>query len=311
MIYLVVGEDSSRRSEEIARIVGERTVRNIDGDSLEVDNLATLLLGQTIFDGDQVTVINGLTGNKAVWNELAAWLERDIVSDLVLSEPTVDKRQSVYKKLQSKAQIIHCDPWTVRDRGAAENWLRTEVRSRDMQLDDTVIREIIRRAIRPSTLDGKLIIDRVRIMTVLGQIGGWQGSFDLAELDTVMYPSGYENVFSLLAIALDGDKAKLAPMLTNLRQSEDGFRVFGLLASQILNLLALVYGHDRTVEQVASDLKQNPFALRSLAQYRRHYQRKDVEQFAEYTGEADQHLKSGADPWIVVELLVNKIANYR
>ena len=80
--------------------------------------------------------------------------------------------------------------------------------------------------------------------------------------------SPHENVFALLGAAVSGDQATVERTFRSLAQTDDPYRVMGLLSSQVLQLTAFVLS-EASPQDVARDIKQSPYAMRNLGRMRR------------------------------------------
>lgn len=301
MIYLLVGENVYARERECERIVDSRDNQTRDGDELELHDLPDLLSGQTLFSSEQVIIIRGASNNKAVWEaigERAGTL--DETTTLILLESKVDKRTRAYKTLQKSAKIISCDPWSERDTRTAESWLQSEASARNIPLSGGQIRDMVERAIRPSELDEKAIIDQQLLATALEQLAGQQQVTD-DMIDAVLPPATHENVFALLSASIAGDIGRVQSMVRHLSAHQDGHRTLALLASQATNLAALVLAGGRSSDAVASDIGAHPYALRQLSGLARQLDRGQVTRIVDALATADERAKSGGEIWSVIE----------
>lgn len=310
MIYCLVGENSFARRLELKKLIGDAGARQYDGGEMAPADLATALAGQSLFGGDEVVVIDDASGNKPLWDALGAWFEKlDADTTLILCDTKPDKRTKTYKSLQSRAKIITCDFWPERQSGQAEEWLRQYANKREVKLTATVIAEMVQRAIRPSTIDDKPIIDQQLLVTAVKQLRDVDEVIDAEVLEGVLPPSLHENVFGLLERAMKGDVTGVQRMVGHLAHAkQDGHQTFGLLASQATNIAALVLAQAPSAT-VAGDIGVNPYALRQLNDLARRCSLEQIRFVVQSLAHADEQLKSGrGDAWELVEKSLVEIA---
>lgn len=107
MIYLLTGEDHVALDPAVQKIVSSLglTPEKLAGDELSESGLVDALTATTLFSDKRLVIIRRLSENKTLWNKLPDYLSR--LSDditLVLIEPTVDKRTTVFKTLKSVSE---------------------------------------------------------------------------------------------------------------------------------------------------------------------------------------------------------------
>ena len=309
MIYLLVGENEYLRHTEIEKIASGSQLEIFDGSELEQRDLPSIFSGQTLFTSRRVILIRDLSSNKILWSGLETWLDpADTNGELIFSEQSVDKRTKTYKYLQKNAKIVSCDFWRDRDTGLARRWLDNEIEKLHLKIAPELRNQLVERAIRPSDVDDRPVIDQMRLVHALQQLAGVKEAVSVEQLETILPANTQENVFALLTTALGGDVSRVHQMCQHLAAHEDGFKVFGLLGSQIANLYALTSEKSKTPDQLADELGVSAFALRSLSADARKVDIKHAAQFVRFAVAADRRIKLSAEPWSVIETLLQKIA---
>ena len=295
------------RDEQIAKLVGDLPVEQLNGGDLTSGSLVDIASGQSLFQTERVVVIDRLSKNTSLWKNLAKTLRStNDTTTLILVEPKVDKRLATYKWLQKNARIVDCAHLTARQRPAAEKWLAGLASKQGLKIGQSEIKTLVERAIRPDEA-GNMIIDQVRLATVVEQLSSAE-KIDVDTIDAVMGPPVYENVFGLFESALTGSAESLQKKLATLRHTQDGHRLLGLINSQAINLAALVLAGERSASQVASDIGANPYALSQLSSLANRLSRDDAKFIIETLAEADERLKStGSDPWTLIDAALTGI----
>lgn len=300
MITLLTGENSFEVARALRRIRAafDGTVEQVDGSELEVRQLPDLLMGGTLFSDKRMVVIKGLSENKSVWNSLVDWIPR--VSDdvhLVVVEAKPDKRTVVYKDLKKVADVQEFAAWTDRDSAKAEQWLAGEAKAMGMELDRKSIQTLVRRV----GVDQWSLYHEMEKLAVLETV-------DAAVIEQLVEAAPTENVFNLFDAALRGQARDVKEMILVLQATEDPYKVFGLLSSQVFQLAALAVS-DKPSAEVAADIGAHPFAMGKLTSHAKRLGRPGARAAVAVMAEVDDGMKtSGGEPWLLIERGLIKIA---
>lgn len=300
MIYFLFGENVYARDAALAEILGGRVPEKIDGDALEKRDLPDIFAGQTLFAAERLIVIKNASENTEIWTEIEDYLEKiDDSTTLIFVDTKPDKRTRTFKLLKKLADTREFAEWTPRDHSEASHWIEAEAKKRRILLDKASVRFLLDRAgvnqeRLAAALDKLELTDEIT-PEIIAKI-----------IDT--HPE--ENVFDLLETALRGDSQAVQKSLAELRRSEDAYRVFGLLSSQVLQLAALVFGADKSTSEIAADMKMSPFVLNRLAPYAARLTTNKIQILVEHFTLADKQLKSSTiEPWTIVEVVLLRVAS--
>lgn len=299
MITVLIGENSFEITRAIKYLEADfaGVAEKVDGEELELKQLPDLLMGTTLFAPKRLVIIKNLSENKAVWEKLPEWLGR--LSDdvhVVLVEPKPDRRSSTYKALQKAATVRQFPAWTERDTLVAEKWVAQEAERQGMALDKKSTHSLVERV----GVDQWRLFDSLQKLAVLPSV-------DSSVIEEVIEARPTENVFNLLDAALKGESVRVKKMLGTLEASEDPYRLFGLLSTQVFQLAALS-ASDKSAGEIAKDLGAHPFALSKLAPHVKKLGKTGARQTVAAMVEADTAIKtSAANPWLLIERALIKI----
>lgn len=310
MMYCLVGENGFSRQIELKKLIGDADARQFDGAELGPNELAMALTGQSLFGGDEFVVIDEASGNKPLWDALGEWSQKlDDDTTVILCDTKPDKRTKTYKQLQKHGKIIDCEAWSLRQAGQAETWLMRYAKEHGVTLNADLARDMVQRAIRPSSVDDKPIIDQQLLAIAVRQLSLAEEAIDRDSIDTVLPPSLHENVFGLLECAMSGDVKGVQRMVSHLASSKiDGHQTFGLLASQATNIAALVLAQAPSA-QVAADIGAHPYALGQLSELARRTSPGRIRFVIHSLAHADEQLKSSrGEAWELIEKSLVEIA---
>lgn len=301
MIYFLSGENWYGRAlvlKALLKKVGVETIERPDTSKMEVSELYDMLQAQSLFSEKRCIVLSGLSDNKLVWEamgNIAGTVSSDIT--LIIVEDKPDKRTKTYKTLQKYAETEEFPLWTPRDTPKATEWLIAAAKAQDVPLKTRDAKQVIE-------LVG---VDQARLAKALEKlrlVSELTPEAIAASIDRE--PS--DNVFSLLETALKGDVVSVQASLVTLRQTEDAYRVFGLLSSQLLQLAALAYQKEVSPGEVAKQIGAPPFVLTKLRPFAQRLSEHEMTAMLELAAGTDMKMKSVAiDPWLLVEELLIKI----
>ena len=300
MIVLLTGDNTFAIDQALkARVASfDGEVETFDGAELLAGQLADITTGQTLFTQKRFVVIKQPSECKELWGDIAKWLEKLSSEDMVmLVEPGVDKRTAAYKWLQKNAEVEDFPAWNERDQYKAVQWVSEEAKRRDMTLSQRQAERIMSR----------VGYDQWALYHALEKLS-LALTIDDDIIDAVIDTNPTENVFALFETALSGRRDELARILETLRQTEEPYRVFGLLASQVQQL-ALLHLANRPVAQVARDIgARSPYMLQKLETRAKGLSHAEVKRMLQAFAAADMRLKTtDNEPWSVIESLLHSL----
>lgn len=307
MIITLVGENTFAIAEAEHELAakfkaefGEHGVSRVDGESFGPSGLGELLQGASLFAAERLVILKDAGHNKALWEALADWAKRvPETTTLLLVEPSIDKRTRTYKVLRSHSDF--------REFGLLEDYkLAKWVESQAEVLGATI-----------SPTDARYLVDRTgrdqwRMKHELEKLANYGSSIEQRSIDALVEPSPEGTAFELLDAALGGRQGRLSELINNLKNEEDPYKLFGLLASQVHALAVVGAAGDRSADQIAKDSGIHPFVIRKTQSLTKSLGKTRIKQIVDDTALCDVQLKStGADPWQLIANCLNKIAALR
>lgn len=301
MITLLTGENSFEVEAELKAIImsSQLEPEKIDGSTLELNILASLLTGATLFVKKRLIIIKNLSENTQIWADFIDWLPRisdDI--DLVLVDAKPDKRTRTYKELQRADVIKEFAIWTDKDIGRILEWIVKTGKLQGVELNKKCAQLIVDRV----GLDQWQLWHAIEKLSLLNK-------FDEQDIINVIDTNPTENVFNLFEAALKSDRATVTKMVRRLELTEDPFRLFGLLAGQAYQL-AILSVSEQSSNQVAKDIGAHPYALSKLAPYAKKLGRSGTRKVIACFARSDDDMKiSAGEPWLLIERALLNITN--
>lgn len=300
MITLLYGPNAfakRRRLDELVRqfaaAYGEQGIERFDGEDLEPARLPEIFQGVSLFAADKLIIIRDAAANKPLWEALEPYVVTpDESTRVVLYEREPDKRTRTFKALQKQAEIAECKELPS---GELVPWLVSQSGGR---LDRRLATALVQRA----------GTDQQRLNNELDKLLVHEAVTE-RHIEALVEPGSEGSAFELLDAVLAGRPARVAEIINSIKLSEDPYRLFGLLISNIQVLAALMADKNKTPQQVASDLGVHPFVATKLSQARRTMPMEAVRRAVRILADTDTALKStGHDPWLLLQNAMTKIA---
>lgn len=301
MLHVLIGENSyglEKRLRELTASAGEQ-LEAFDGASLTREQLLSSTMAQSLFAQQRTIVLKRASENSELWNELPIWLDK--IADhihLIVVEPKPDKRTSTYKWLQKHTDVEVFEAWSVRNHGEAVAWLSAHAKQQQVELDNKLTQQLLQR----------VGYDQWQLHHAVEKLA-LRGKDSTLSIDDIIESSVQDTVFELLQAALDGEGSRILEIAHRLKQTEDPYAVFGLLASQITQL-AVLSTTDIPTTEIAKDTGLHPFSLQKLKPHARRLGREAVRDITQRLAKADRQIKSSdIDVWTVLEQQLLHIAN--
>lgn len=303
VITLLYGENDFALKQYLRKIVAgfenKTAIEKLDGDQVDLNDLPSLLSGATLFSNKRLIIIYDVSANKNLWAKLADYSEQvrqpaDGDTHLILVETAPDKRTRTFKLLQKNADVRE---FKNINEAEAITWLIGESKKLDMQLDRNLAEKIVAR----SGVDQWKLHFGLQKLTYVNEI-----NFETIEQQIETSPQA--NVFELIDASLSHSPDRVRKLVEIAASQEDPYFFFGLLSSQLFQLVTLALS-DKSPSEVATDLGVHPYPLQKLSGLAKKLSTSEAKRIANILGECDDALKrSGAEPWLVLEQALMKLA---
>ncbi len=305
MITLIYGPNHYRRQAEVnsrtdnfVKKNGNHGLERWDGEEIKSpQELTEILQSISLFSSEKLVVIRGLSKNKPLWDYLGEHLS-DISwrCDVILVEESPDRRTKTFKALQKLSAVITCDEpsenqlidWIIKTGDASgkpfTKALAMHLLRRVGSDQTTLSQEIAKVSLVTSDLTAELIDNHVESS-----------------------PEG--SAFDLLDAVVAKKTELIADLLKNLRYQDDPYRLFGLLVSQVFTLALVHAAGSMPADEIAKQAAVHPFVVRKLKEATGVMSQTELAQVVSEVALLDDRLKSSvADPWLLIEQALSKIA---
>ena len=301
MIYLVYGDNDFLKRQAVAEISRGQVASRYDGEMMDEAQLRDVLFGVSLFEADNIVLITGISENSVLWPKLSDILITETDKTIVFIEPKLDKRTKTFKWLTKNAKSKEFLQFTDYQRSGLINWLIIRAKELGVSLSLAQLDYIVDR----------LGFDQSRLDNFINQLT-FATKIDDKLLEDMLPMPRSESVFGLFESALDGNIAKIQSTVRYLEQDsgEDGaFMTMGLLASQAVNLTALVLSRGDS-GRVITDFGVSQYALGGLVKFARGISRQQLRSIVQILHRADVQMKStGTSRWLLIEVALIEIAN--
>ncbi|PID32738.1 hypothetical protein CR956_00900 [Candidatus Saccharibacteria bacterium] len=313
MIYLLVGDDWVSRQEFIESLKLGDDVESYDGEDLQEWQVADIFNSLTLFSSKRTVFINQPSKDEAVWRAIGDWLGQADDVDVILIESSVDKRTKTYKELKKTATIKEFTPWRDYQRQEAMKWLKSYLAKKKLEIDSDLLNLMIDRAGVVSS-SGKPVIDKGLLYSAVNSLSCLDKAIDREAIDAVMPKNGYDSVFNLLEMAINGRSEDVHQKITNLRTTEDVYQVTGLLSSQVFNLIAIYRAQKAGIrsDELAKILAIHPYVLSQLTPLVNKLDQNRLNEILDNFINMDRSIKSSQiEPWSAVEMALVTMVHER
>lgn len=298
MITLLTGANSFEIERFLTTIIDgfSGDVEKYQGSELVVEQLPDLLMGVSLFATKRMIVIKNLSENKSVWKAFSDWMDRisdDI--DLILVDYAIDRRTATYKKIKQTIKVRDFASWTDRDVMIAEKWVINESKKMGFELD----RKFAQFLINHVGVDQWQLFYAIEKLSLVDEI-----SIDV--IKNIIDSNPTENVFNLFETAINGDVDSLNQKIKNLQQTEDVYKLFGLLSAQVFQLVAIA--NVKNDEYVAVDFNIPKFVIQKMSAVSKKIGNNGIKKIVNIFVQAEVDMKtSTVDPWLVLQTALLKV----
>ena len=304
MIILLTGTNSFAIRQTLDTLVtnflnknGAHALERVDGESFDALRLPELLQGASLFASERLVLLRDASKNKLLWEALGEWTDRvpkEVV--LVLIESAPDKRTRTYKQLQKHGRLQDfadmSEPELVR-------WAVKAAAEYGATLDTSAAQHLVR----------QVGTDQWRLSNELQKLSAYSSAITMQSIDALIEPSPHATAFELLDAALAGNTAKTRQILARLKASEDPYKLFGLLVSQVQTLALVAAAQGKAAEVIAKEAGVHPFVVRKMQSAARRIQGSRLTEVIAAVARTDTQMKStGLDPWLLLEQCLGNIS---
>lgn len=298
MIYTLTGSNeyeikkffTNLKTEFISKY-GETGVENYTGEQLNPEIIANALGGISLFATNRMVIIRGLNEAKDVVEQLLKQLKSvpdDI--ELILIEPNLDKRTSLYKTLKNDTEFKEfsnlSEPELI-------GWIQSEVKNQAGQITPASARKLY----------DYCGFDQLRLSNEIQKLVSYDTNVSNENIELLVDKNPRDTIFELLDLALSGESVKSVAKLQSLEaMHEDPFQIASMLIWQA-HILSIVQTTSSLGDsEIAKIYKINPFVITKTKRLIKNRDLSTLKKIVNKVAKLDITLKTNShDPWRALE----------
>lgn len=226
------------------------TLERIDGQEAEIDHIWEALTSLPFLASRKMVVLRSPSTNKQFAEE-AEQILNDLpeTTEVIIVEPKLDKRLSYYKYLKKNTEF---NEYAELDIGGLSSWLVSEAKIRDGDISLTNARYLVER-VGPNQ---QLLASELEKLLI------YSPSITRQAIDDLTEAIPQSTIFELLEAAFTGNHKRALELYKEQRTLKvEPIQIIAMLSWQ-LNILAIIKtSGNRTSQQIAKDVKINPYVL--------------------------------------------------
>lgn len=298
---LIYGENDYAANEFYVETLAEfvnnnskQSLRIFDGENATADDVEQALSSQSLFSvGSEMVSIKRLGLNAELKDRLVELVETlPAETELVIYEPSIDKRSKLYKKLKKGGLTKE---FTNLSESRLLNWVKDRVAKHGGQLEAGCAKALIDRT------KG----NQARLRGEIEKLLNYDKTISLQSVSLLVDKTPDDNIFDLLDSVARGDRKGALKKYQELNAAQvEGHYILVMICWQMANFVALKTGDKRSDNEMASKLGMNPYAVRKSRQSLSAISKIQLKSMTQKVLDADVRLKTTS---IDADLLVKQL----
>lgn len=258
MVTVLTGSNVFMLSQELKKLVntfvaehGDLALERLDGEEVSLDYIVDAVRSLPFLASHKLVVVRGLSAHKEAVDRLGELLSASEDStDLIIYEPSIDKRSALFKRLKS---LKGFKEFGELDEGALGRWLVETAKAEQASL---------------SPVDASFLVQRIganqqNLALELDKLITYDPAITRQTIELLTEPTPQSKIFDLLDAAFAGNTKRAIELYEDQRaQKVEPQQILAMLAWQLHVMAILAAAGTRSPEQVASDAKLSPFVVR-------------------------------------------------
>ncbi|HSX45201.1 MAG TPA: DNA polymerase III subunit delta [Candidatus Saccharimonadales bacterium] len=306
MITTLTGPNSFEIQHRLKQLVkkfvdehGDLALERLDGEEISFDRIQNSIESLPFLASKKLVVLRSPGANKDFTEKFKQAFDRQADStDLIIVEPKLDKRLSYYKFLKSKTEFIECNELDARQ---LANWLSKEAQKRDGQL---------------SPNDAYYLVERVglnqqMLFNELQKLLEYNPKITRQTIDLLTEETPQSTIFQLIDAAFAGNPKRALKLYDEQRRLKvEPLNIMGMLAWQLHILAVVKTAGQRSVAEIASQAKINPYVVQKNQTIAKKLSYVELKKLITEVTELDEKLKTTAiDPDEALKNLLFNLTN--
>lgn len=225
-------------------------IENIDGEEAELSDIKQKIESRSLFEPQKLVIIRRISSNKQAPEQIENIIDAVAEMDkLIIVEPQLDKRGSLYKILKSKTELCEHKPL---DDDSLAKWLVDTAKELGAIISPRDARYLTERAGgSQQSLHSELI-----------KLSNYDKTITRTTIDDLVEASPTGTIFNLLEASFSGDSKRALELYESQRaQKVEPQQIMSMIVWQ-LHLVALVRaGKNKSADVIASEAGLKSFAI--------------------------------------------------
>jgi DNA polymerase-3 subunit delta len=257
MITTLSGDNTFAISEALYNLTetfikeyGELALERLDGEEVELSKLEEVLTSLAFLTPKKMVVVKSLSHNKQL-AEASDQLINNVsdTTDLILVEPKIDKRLSLYKKLKSKTEFKE---YNSLDQNQTSQWLVAYVAGQKGKISLSDARYLIER----------IGLEQILLKNELDKLVLYNPNITKESIDLLTEPTLQSNIFQLLDAAFNHQTKRLIGLYNEQRAMKvEPPQIIAMISWQLQILAIIKTSKGNSPNQIAKEARLNPFVV--------------------------------------------------
>ncbi len=255
MLVTLIGKNSFElalaKQKLVTEFVAEHSsmaLEQFDCQAIEPQSIYDALTNLPFLVTKKLVVLDEPSRNKVLAEKLPDWLTDSEVIDVLIVEPTVDKRTVFYKFLQSKTKMREFASLRPYE---AEAWMKTYAKERGASLSASAAK----------LLQDRVGIDQQQLAKELDKLSLYKSRIELEEVDLLVEDLPQNTVFEMLDSLVAGNTKRTMELYEKLLTKRvDANEIIGMLGWQ-LHILSLIRAAGGSESEIAPKTRLHPFVV--------------------------------------------------
>lgn len=298
MMFLLVGENAYQRDQKLRELTQNvASVERINGEGVNAGEIIQHLSASSLFSQESTVVIEQLSKNAGAVEKLDDIIKAsEHGNDLILVEPSIDKRKSYFKTLKKRGEVVECEPLKQYE---AVTFAQQYAQQHNGKMNKT----------EAETLVNRVGENQYALVNEIDKLLLTSNRLDKQHIETHTEQRAEDSVFALTDALVAGRAPQAIQVYRDLRSNgEEPYKIMGSLAWQLQVLVLISSAEGRTEQEIASQTKLHPFVVKKNLSLTRRLTRSQLKQAIAFAMEADIQLKTTpADNDQLVETLLYRL----
>jgi DNA polymerase-3 subunit delta len=261
---------------------GELSVEHIDAEEANIERLKEAFSGLSLFSDNKLSVIRDVSKNRTFSDVLGELITSYTDANVVIVEPKIDKRSSIYKLLKRKTDLRE---FKELDSNGLVKWLSKSVEDRAGSINNTAARYLIER----------IGLDQLRLSNEIEKLLIYDTKITKETVDLMTEESPQSTIFQLIESVFNSDHKRTIALYNEQKELKvDPQQIMAMLVWQLHILAVLKTAQDKTLQQIASEARLSPYTLQRSQNISRRVSTSNLKRIVSDLVELDLSLKSRA-----------------